>query len=102
MMTIKIRIYSARRDSPPSAPLSVSDRNGVSPFTTGVAGLLANDNCVAVRRGGEQSGTNRQSIGNERDSAVCVSEPAGKRRSSEPVESGKIKALNDRQQWKGP
>ena len=42
---------------------------------------VAEGNCVAARRGGEQPEANDQSIGYEPDSAGCCGEPAGSRRS---------------------
>ena len=53
-----------------SASVSVYDRRGASPLEAIVLRLVAEGNCVAVRRGGEQPEANGQSVGDELDSAL--------------------------------
>ena len=52
-----------------SASVSVCDRRGGSPLQVNVLRLVAEGNCVAVRRGGEQPEAKGQSVGYELDSA---------------------------------
>ena len=53
-----------------SASVSVYNQRGVSPLQVIVLGLVAEGNCVAVRRGGEQPEAKDQSVGYELDSAL--------------------------------
>ena len=54
----------------PSASVSVYDQRGASPLQVIVLRLVAEGNCVAVRRGGEQPEAKDQSVGYELDSAL--------------------------------
>ena len=54
---------------PLCASVSVYDRRGASPLQVIVLRLVAEGNCVAVRRGGEQPEAKDQSVGYELDSA---------------------------------
>ncbi len=53
-----------------SASVSVYDQRGVSPLQVNVLRLVAEGNCVAVKRGGEQPKAKDQSVGYELDSAL--------------------------------
>src|SRR5207247_3250521 len=69
------------RCRPTGAPRGAPIQRGASPLQASALRPETNDNCAAMRRGGEQSTVVNQSVGNERDSAWWTDEPAGQRRS---------------------
>ena len=60
------------RKSRPSASVSVYDQRGASPLQVNVLRLVAEGNCVAVKRGGEQPEAKDQSVGYELDTALVT------------------------------
>lgn len=57
---------------PLCAPVSVMVQRGESPLRASTLRPVMESNCASVRRGGEQLDMNKQSVGNELDSAVAV------------------------------
>ena len=57
--------------------------------------LVAEGNCVAVRRGGKQPEAKDRSVGDEPDSAVCCGEPADSRRSPKSDSHVELVKAND-------
>src|SRR4051812_23854758 len=79
-----------RADPAPSAGLCARERTRTDECKSHLVKrslTIANHNCVAQRRGGEQRKANDRSAREEPDSAGCAGEPAAQWRSPDPVDA---------------